>query len=160
MTTAISPAVTLDSHSAPLPCSLCGGVMTAQDDIDVCVCGSRRVRSQAKPAAAYLTTYAQPTGQSSIGPDGEVHYSFNYKAQHVELDVCPDGHLEWFYLNRATDESWLKEVPPEEAAAASRRDSIRNLHAELLHMLQEMAGVSDAWCVAEMARLDRVLAQR
>jgi hypothetical protein len=52
MTTAISPAVTLDSHDAPLPCSLCGGAMTAHDDIDVCVCGSRRVRPQAKPAAA------------------------------------------------------------------------------------------------------------
>jgi hypothetical protein len=93
MTTAISPAVTIDGHGAPLPCGLCGGAMAAQDDIDVCVCGSRRVRSQAKPAAA------------------------------------------------------------------SRHDSIRNLHAELLHMLQEMAGVSDAWCVAEMARLDVVLAQ-
>jgi hypothetical protein len=64
MTIAISPAVTIDSHSTPLPCSLCGGAMTAQDDIDVCVCGSRRVRSQAKPAAAsrddvLLAAYAE-----------------------------------------------------------------------------------------------------
>jgi hypothetical protein len=44
-------------------------------------------------------------------------------------------------------------------AAASRDDVLRNLHAELLHMLQELADVSDQWCVAEMARLDRVLAQ-
>jgi tRNA(Arg) A34 adenosine deaminase TadA len=91
MTTAISPAVTLDSHSTSAPCSLCGGAMTAHDDIDVCVCGSRRVRSQAKPAAA------------------------------------------------------------------SRDDVLRGLFAEHLHMLQEMTDVGDAWCVAEMARLDTVL---
>jgi hypothetical protein len=54
MTTAISPAVTLDSHTTPLPCGLCGGVMTAQDDIDVCVCGSRRVRSQ--PSVSNVVT--------------------------------------------------------------------------------------------------------
>jgi hypothetical protein len=91
--TPVYPAVTLDSHSAPAPCSLCGGAMTAQDDIDVCVCGSRRVRSQAKPAAA------------------------------------------------------------------SRDDVLRGLFAEHLRLLQEMADVSDAWCVAEMARLDTVLGQ-
>lgn len=92
--TPVYPAVTLDSHSTPLPCSLCGGVMTAHDDLDVCVCGSRRVRSQAKPAAA------------------------------------------------------------------SRDDVLRGLFAEHLHMLQEMADVSDAWCAAEMAALDKVLDER
>lgn len=64
MTTAISPAVTLDSHGAPAvlaACVLCGAAMIVCDDIDVCsVCGSRRVRSQPKAAAsrnASLTAY-------------------------------------------------------------------------------------------------------
>jgi hypothetical protein len=123
MTIAISPAVTLDSHDAPLPCSLCGGAMTAQDDLDVCVCGSRRVRSQPSVSNVVTTTKlvasGPPTAKIADGPS-----------------------------------------PTEtKASAASRDDSIRNLHAELLHMLQEMTGISDAWCVAEMARLDVVLGQ-
>jgi hypothetical protein len=123
VTTAISPAVTLDSHDAPLPCGLCGGAMTAHDDLDVCVCGSRRVRSQ--PSVSNVVTTPK---LASGGPTT------------AKIANGPS--------------------PTEtKAAAASRDDSIRNLHAELLHMLQELADVSDAWCAAEMARLDVVLGQ-
>jgi hypothetical protein len=121
MTTAISPAVTLDSHDAPLPCGLCGGVMTAQDDLDVCVCGSRRVRSQPSVSNVVTTTKLASGGPTTA---------------------------------KIADGPSSTEAKP---AAASRDDSIRNLHAELLHMLQELADVSDAWCVVEMARLDKVL---
>jgi hypothetical protein len=130
MTTAISPAVTLDSHDAPIPCSLCGGAMTAQDDLDVCVCGSRRVRSRGHG----LTERALADVTLTVEEGDELLRLLEESRQHSTL------------------------VPRDlSTAAASRDDSIRNLHAELLHMLQEMADVSDAWCVAEMARLDVVL---
>src|SRR4051812_34237278 len=48
--------VAIDSHDLT-PCVLCGGIMVTCGDLDLCSsCGSRRVRSQAKAAAASSDT--------------------------------------------------------------------------------------------------------
>lgn len=50
--TPVYPDVAIESHDLT-PCVLCGGVMVTCGDLDLCSsCGSRRVRSQAKQAAA------------------------------------------------------------------------------------------------------------
>jgi acetyl-CoA carboxylase beta subunit len=67
-------------------------------------------------------------------------------AVHSDLDVCTACGLHRVRSQR-------------QAAAASRDDSIRAFVAEHLHLLQELGDVSDAWCAAEMAALDRVLGE-
>jgi hypothetical protein len=130
MTTAISPAVTLDSHTAPIPCSLCGGAMTAQDDIDVCVCGSRRVRSQAHG----LTERALADVTLTVEQADELLRLLEESRQHSTL--VP------------------RDLP---TAAASRRDALLTAYAELLHMLQEMTDVGNDWCAGKLAAFEREL---
>lgn len=47
------------------------------------------------------------------GPDGMVGLSWNRNEHHLEVDIHPDGDLEFYYCNRETLESWEAEVPAE-----------------------------------------------
>jgi Lar family restriction alleviation protein len=181
MTTAISPAVTIDSHSAPLPCSLCGGMMTAQDDIDVCVCGSRRVRSQPSVSNVVTTTKLASGGPTTAKIADGPSSTEAKAAAATGIRPCPfcggtttkvypyDEHCREFSVDCWECELHGPYGPNESAAivlwnsrpqaAASRDDVLLAAYAELLHILHEMTDVGNDWCAGKLAVFERVLGQ-
>jgi hypothetical protein len=184
MTTALSPAVTFDSHDAPpsLPaCDWCGAVVhqdAVHSDLDVCTaCGLHRVRSQRQAAVAPDTREAL-AAYAHEAWSGWMRYLFskctryNYYDDHSGA-IIPGWAVERWQRqmdtpyadlpeeekvsDRAEADKMLALMP--KAAAATRDDAIRTFVAEHLHLLQERADMSDAWCAAEMAALDKVLGQ-
>jgi hypothetical protein len=47
-----------------------------------------------------------PVPDASVGPDGQLMYTWDRGGHHFELEIFPDGSGEFFYFNRHTNEMW------------------------------------------------------
>lgn len=56
-----------------------------------------------------------PVPDAGAGPDGEILFTWNRDDHHFELEIFPDQHGEFFYLNYRTDEMWECEYRLENA---------------------------------------------
>lgn len=66
---------------------------------------NRRARS------AWIQVWADTSRQMPVpdacpGPDGELLYTWDRDAHHLELEIPPEGPVEFFYRNRLTEELW------------------------------------------------------
>jgi hypothetical protein len=52
---------------------------------------------------------------AGAGPDGEILFTWNKDDHHFELEIFPDNHGEFFYLNYRTDEMWEHEYKIEDS---------------------------------------------
>jgi hypothetical protein len=53
-----------------------------------------------------LSSNELPVPDAGVGPNGQLLYTWNKDEHHFELEIFPDRHGEFFYLNRRTDEMW------------------------------------------------------
>lgn len=75
--------------------------------------GSEAERGDLSPAMA---TYAEQVtahlgalaynASVGVGPDDVVMFCWNKANHHLELELFPDRHGEWFYLNHDTNAMW------------------------------------------------------
>lgn len=147
--TPVYPDVALESHDLT-PCVLCGGIMVTCGDLDLCSsCGSRRVRSQAKPAAAPrdMTSLLDDIAHEWVGQRiaALVEERGRYWAGE-EIEIANDVHARMApYRARSA------------AAAASRDASLTAFVDDLLDLLQDVGGMSAEWCAEKLAAFERML---
>jgi len=50
-----------------------------------------------------------PVPDAAPGPEGQLLYAWNKEEHHLEAEIFPDDTIEFFYLNRVTNETWEKD---------------------------------------------------
>jgi GNAT superfamily N-acetyltransferase len=53
-----------------------------------------------------------PVPAAAAGPDGKVFYAWNTKRHHLEAEIIPGQHIEFFYRDRETGECWGEDYEP------------------------------------------------
>ena len=68
------------------------------------------------------TLRALPVPDAAPGPEGQLLYTWNRGEHHLELEIFPEAPAEFFYYNRASEETWQEDYrvgePLSEAALA------------------------------------------
>jgi hypothetical protein len=62
-------------------------------------------------------SYTLPLPLTQPTNDGNIQLAWDQGRHYVEIDVCPDGQLEWFYRDRETNELDGTEDDPESAVS-------------------------------------------
>ncbi|MCE7988193.1 MAG: hypothetical protein DYG89_44100 [Caldilinea sp. CFX5] len=71
-----------------------------------------------------------PAPDAGIGPDGQILYTWNQNSHHFEIEIFPEGIIEFFYLNFRTDETWEYDDQAENSISEAVIEKIR---VTLLH---------------------------
>lgn len=78
--------------------------------------------------SALATTDAVPVPDAAPGPDGQLLFTWDREAHHLELEFSPGATPSFFYRNRQTAEVWEDEWRPGESIPTQVRTRLAHFY--------------------------------